>query len=248
LPLPDWFFDLFEGLPQQGPGDDASTRRALAAIGDLPPNPLILDVGSGPGRQTFALARRAGGTVIPVDTHVPFLHEMRQRAYRKHGARRIRRAAADMEQLPFRPGTFDLIWSEGAIYLMGFAAGLRTWRKLLKPRGYVAVTDVSWLVDDPPAPCREFWQTEYLSMGSIRRNLVRAAAQGYEIVDHFKLPPRSWWNDFYTPLEERIAERRQRWRDMPDALSLLRVVQEEIDLLRDYPDVYGYVFYILRKK
>jgi len=35
---------------------------------------------------------------------------------------------------------------------------------------------------------------------------------------------------------------------MPDALTLLSAVQQEIDLLREYPRVYGYEFYVLRKK
>jgi len=178
LPLPDWFFDLFEGLPQQGPGDDASSRRALAAIGKLPASPAILDVGSGPGRQTFVLARTVGGRVIPIDTHRPFLREIQERSVRKRGARAIQPVHADMERMPFAEGTFDLIWSEGTIYLMGFAAGLRNWRPLLKARGRIAVTDVSWLVDDPPTECREFWETEYPTMGSVHRNLVRARAQG----------------------------------------------------------------------
>jgi SAM-dependent methyltransferase len=247
LPLPDWFFDLFEGLPQQGPGDDDSTRRAVHALGKLPANPRILDIGSGPGRQTFALARTAGGRVIPLDNHAPFLHELRQRTFRKRGTHRIRPVVGDMERLPFAAETFDVIWSEGTIYLMGFAAGLRSWRPLLSSGGRMAVTDVCWLVDDPPPACSEFWQNEYPTMGSVKRNLVRAEAQGYEVLDHFRLPPRAWWHDFYTPLEERIARRRRRWRDMPDALALLRAVQQEIDLLREYPDAYGYVFFILRK-
>ena len=44
-------------LPQQGPGSDASTLRALRMLGELPDAPRVLDLGCGPGRQTLALAR-----------------------------------------------------------------------------------------------------------------------------------------------------------------------------------------------
>jgi SAM-dependent methyltransferase len=247
LPLPDWFFDLFEGLPQQGPGDDPSTRRALEALPPLPSAPHILDVGCGPGRQSRVLARRTRGRVVAVDNHVPFLYELRQRAYRRRGAGRLRPLAADMARLPFPPRSFDLIWSEGSIYLMGLEQGLASWRPLLKARGCAAVSEVAWLVDDPPAECLSFWENEYPQMATIPENLRRARRAGFRVRDHFVLPPRSWWTGFYQPLEERVRVRRRRWRDKPDAQALLRAVQQEIDLLRDHPGVYGYVFLILRK-
>ena len=33
---------------------------------------------------------------------------------------------------------------------MGFEAGLRAWEPLLKPGGYIAVTELTWLQPDPP--------------------------------------------------------------------------------------------------
>ncbi|MFO7653857.1 MAG: class I SAM-dependent methyltransferase [Candidatus Krumholzibacteriia bacterium] len=248
LPLPDWFFDLFEGLPQQGPGDDESSRRALRAIPGLPARPRILDVGSGPGRQTFVLARSTSGLVTAVDSHVPFLLELRSRSARRRGAPRIRLVAGDMANLPFPAGSFDLIWSEGSIYLMGLEEGLRAWRPLLRRGGHAAVSELTWLTDQRPADAVEFWNAEYPGMADVRENLRRARAAGYVVVDHFLLPPRSWWHGFYQPLQERIHERRRRWRDMPDAQALLRAVEQEIDLLRTHPHAYGYMFYVLRRK
>ena len=42
--------------------------------------------------------------------------------------------------------SFDVIWSEGAIYIMGFERGLRAWRPLVRTGGYVVVsrTDVAY--------------------------------------------------------------------------------------------------------
>ena len=47
---------LHDGLPRQGPGDSASTRRALALCASLPDAPEILDIGCGTGAQTLTLA------------------------------------------------------------------------------------------------------------------------------------------------------------------------------------------------
>src|SRR5262249_11799155 len=57
---------------------------------------------------------------------------------------------ASMSALDFPDASFDLIWSEGAIYVMGFAEGLRAWKRLLKPHGAIAVTELSWLGPDIP--------------------------------------------------------------------------------------------------
>ncbi|MGE5484827.1 MAG: hypothetical protein ACM3X4_07420 [Ignavibacteriales bacterium] len=48
-----------------------------------------------------------------------------------------------MLQLSFPPESFDLIWSEGAIYIMGFGNGLTAWKPLLRRGGYVVVSELS---------------------------------------------------------------------------------------------------------
>ena len=47
------FFELFTGLPRQGPGDDASTLKALALVPDVGPDTRVLGIlasGCGTGR------------------------------------------------------------------------------------------------------------------------------------------------------------------------------------------------------
>src|SRR5512143_1497178 len=126
------FFEIHSGLPREGPGDEASTLRALRLIRDLPAAPEILDVGCGPGAQTLVLAGATKGFVTAVDNHAPFLDELRGRASRAGLAERVRAVEASMFELPFEDAAFDLIWSEGAIYQMGFDHGLRSWRRFLR--------------------------------------------------------------------------------------------------------------------
>ena len=94
----------------------------------------------------------------------------------------------DMKDLPFGPDTFDLIWSEGAAYIMGISEAFSAWREFLRPGGYVVVSEATWLVPDPPAEVREFWAAEYPGMTDVAGNLARIEAAGYEVVGHFTLP------------------------------------------------------------
>ena len=89
-------------LDQQGPGSDASTLRALAALPDLPDSPRIADLGCGPGRQTLALARATGGRVAALDLLPPFLKRLRDRARRARLESQICIAQCDMARPPLR--------------------------------------------------------------------------------------------------------------------------------------------------
>jgi hypothetical protein len=79
---------------------------------------------------------------------------------------------------------------------------------------------------------------------SHRSEVVRKA--GYELIDHFVLPEAAWWDDYYCPLEKRIALLREKYSHDPGILGQLAEAQKEIDLYKRYADTYGYVFYLMR--
>jgi SAM-dependent methyltransferase len=152
-----------------------------------------------------------------------------------------------MDALPFEEGTFDLIWAEGTIYIMGFAEGLRDWRRFLKPEGAVAVTELSWLVDSPPEEVRSFFQVAYPAMRSVAESTDIITKAGYSVIAVFLLPESAWWDGYYAPMERRISELRDRYASEPAILEALREEQKEIDLYRRHSNTYGYVFFIMRK-
>ncbi|MCL4846083.1 MAG: class I SAM-dependent methyltransferase [Acidobacteria bacterium] len=243
---PTLFFELFDGLPRQGPGDAASTRRALALVPGVGPDTRVLDVGCGTGTQTLVLAAQCAASFVAVDNHPPFIEEVRRRARAAGVAGRIEARVGDMRQLDFPDASFDVIWSEGAIYVMGFEEGLRSWRRLLAPGGHVAVTEACWLRPDPSPECAAFWAAEYPAIRDVATCLASVAACGYEMVGHFGLPASAWWDDYYRPLQDRVIAFRKRHADEPDAQRLADQVQREIDVWRAYSDVYGYVFFVMR--
>jgi len=243
----DLIFELYEGTPRQGPGNAASTRRAFAMLPALPEGPRILDVACGSGSQTRELAELTRGSVTAVDIHPRFLWDLRSAIGNEEKLRgRVFRVAASMMSLPFKDAVFDLIWSEGAIYIMGFAAGLRSWRRLLRPRACLVVSEATWLRDDPPAELREFWAAGYPGMASIAANLSTARTEGYNPLGHFVLPESAWLEDYYAPLEERLAGFRAEHEGNADAEALVTETEREISFYRRYSAWYGYVFYILR--
>ena len=119
------FFELFSGLPRQGPGNTAITRRALGFVPDVGPRTRVLDIGCGTGAQTLVLAHSSPSRIVAVDNHPPFIDALYRGARRLGITARLEARVADMRSLDFAEGAFDLIWCEGAICTVGVEAGLR---------------------------------------------------------------------------------------------------------------------------
>jgi hypothetical protein len=159
----------------------------------------------------------------------------------------IRTVQGDMHNLAFSAGFFDLIWSEGAIYIMGFREGLNYLKSFLTNQGYLAVTEICWLKNNQPLHLKEFWEQEYAAMNTVDGNIEIIRDLRYNLVDYFILSPLSWWDNYYIPLENRLIQMRKKYIENDQALELIEFVQLEIDLYRKYPEFYGYVFYIMQK-
>jgi hypothetical protein len=196
--------------------------------------------------QTLVLARETAGHVTAVDLHQPFLDELNRRAARDGLTQRITTLNASMSALDLPDSAFDLIWSEGAIYIIGFAAGLRAWRRLLKRNGAIAVTEISWLGPNIPVEAKRLWSRGYPAMTDVTTNLRTIESVGYAPIDHFVLPEAAWWDDYYAPLERRMDALGSEYRDDPEAMAFLDGELAEISLCRKYAASYGYVFYIAR--
>ena len=240
-------FELHKDMPRQAPGSDSSTLRALRALGPFREGSKILDLGCGPGAHSLALARETGASVTAVDIHQPYLDQLEENAAAEGLSGLITTRNADMGQLPFASESFDLIWSEGAIYLLGFDHALREWARLLRPGGKMAVTEISWLKPDPPEEIRKFWNVAYPAMRSVEGNLEAAVGAGYQAVEHLVLPESDWWDGYYNYLERRLALFRQEFREHPEAETLALGTEQEISLFKRFSEYYGYVFYLLKR-
>ena len=250
LPVPPYFIEIYERLPRQGPGSSECMERALAATGVAQQVRSVLDVGCGTGTQTLELARKTQAQIVGIDLVPGFVEKLRDRAESEGLGERVVARVADMTRLEdeFEPAAFDLIWSEGAIYFLGFSAGLRKLREFLQPGGHLLVTEATWLSDEPAEECRRFWEEEYPSMGSVEANLQVVEAEGFDLVEHFVLPRAAWMADFYTPLKAIVSEERARSDLSSSQGEVLDMFESEIRLFERFGDSFGYVFYVMRRR
>ena len=240
----DYFLQIYGSLPRAGPGSDELTRKAFELIPNLPESPRILDVGCGPGMQTVELLRRSAGTVVALD----FLPEMIERANAEAESAgvsdRLETTVQDMKAMAFPASSFDVIWSEGAIYNLGFEAGLREFQKFVKPGGYVVVSEAVWLKPDPPSDVVEFWR-EYPEIDTVAAKLDVIERIGYEVSGHFVFPASAWTDQYYDPMEERIADKAKDWRGIPEAEAVLNEARNEISIFRQYSEYFSYAFFVM---
>jgi SAM-dependent methyltransferase len=213
----------------------------------LPPAPLVLDLGCGPGAATVLLAQETGGRVAGLDLHGAFPREMRRRAHSAGLEARVLGIHGNMQSAPFTPETFDVVWSEGALYSVGFSRGLEISHDLLRSGGHLAATEAAWLEADPPEDIRHWWESEYPDITTVDASLELIAEAGFVTLDHFTLPAAAWW-EYYEPIEARLQELRQRHAGDRVALDVLDEAQVEVDMYRRYGRSYGYEFFVCRKE
>jgi len=243
----EYFYELFTGLPRGGPGDNRSTRKAFSYLNDLPSEPLILDIGCGPGMQTLELARISKGKIIALDNYQPFLDILMQNAIEQGLEHMITIKNQSMLEMDFKNNKFDIIWSEGALYQMGFQNGLKKCYQLLKNKGYLAVTEGVLFKSNPPEEVFKFWE-DYPDVKDIKSNIALIEKEKYHLISHFTLPKLSWIDNFYSPMQERIIKLKEKYHNNKVALKIFINAEKEIELYKKNSDYIGYEFFIMQKK
>ncbi len=234
--------------PRQGPGSDACTRRALALAGlDDRTGLEVADLGCGTGASTLVLAEALDAHITAVDLLPAFLDALVRRAEARGVAGRITPHAASFDALPFAPGSLDLVWSEGAIYNLGFEAGVAAWKELLRPGGVLAVSDLTWLTADPPRALRQHWEAEYPEVAPASARLAVLEAHGLTPIGYFPLPVSSWLEHYYAPLRARFPDFLATYGHAAAARAIVDAELREIDLYERHTAHISYGFYIARK-
>lgn len=202
------------------------TRKAYEMLPELN-KPRILDIGCGSGASTIELARLCNGHIIGLDIDQPLLDKLRTKAEEAGFSNRVKTLKSSMFQMDFADESFDIIWSEGSIFIIGFEKGLKEWRRFVKPDGFLVVHDES---------------------KNTKKKLKQIPNCGYNLLECFSLPEDAWWVEYYGPLEQRIQELRTEYIDDMESLKLLDKEQDEIDMFKKYRESYGSVFFIMQKK
>jgi len=242
------FNEVFEHLPRQGPGNRSCAVRALALCRELPEAPAVLDLGCGVGGQTFHLADELpSATILAMDSHAPSIERLQAAIIRRGVSHRLTAVVGDMADPEQPPASFDLIYSEGALYSIGLRNALRVCHGLVRPGGYLAFTDAIWRKDNPPPAVKTSFDLDYPTMGALEDDLAALRDCGFDVVGHFTLPDEAWWDDFYTPMETRIKELRPRYAGDHEASAILDQLAGEPEMHRRHAEYYAYEFFVARR-
>lgn len=202
------------------------TRKAFNMLPELD-EPCILDIGCGSGVPTIELARLSDGEIIGLDNDQRLLDQLARKLAEEGITDRVKIVKCSMFDMDFADASFDVIWSEGSIWVIGFRRGLKKWRRLLKPNGFLVVHD---------------------EIKNINKKLKQVSHCGYNQLAYFTLTRDIWWNKYYAPLEKRIQELRRIHVDDSEILVSLDKDQREIDMFKKKPRMYESAFIIMQKR
>ena len=238
-------FHLFEGLPRQGPGSPADTRKALEVVRPLlPDSPVVFDLGCGTGGQTLVLAEMLQSRIVASDIHKPNLDNLRDRAAAAGLDTLVETRMCALDGLEEAPGSIDLIWCEGAAYIVGVDTALTHWRPLLKPGGLVVYSDLCWMTGTPPLDAKTHWEDDYPAMLDTEQSIRRAKSLGYDLLDLMVLSREAWEVEYFQPLRQRIDELKDNAEPM--LAAMIGATEREMDIVARFGHSFGYVFYVLR--
>ncbi|MGC9404533.1 MerR family transcriptional regulator [Vibrio genomosp. F10 str. 9ZC157] len=234
------FMKIFATLERWGPG---SHKDSLKAMSLMSPQTMtdILDIGCGTGTSTLLLADNSNAHITAVDNEPVAIEQLDKKIQNAQLHERISPVYASMTELPFQAKSFDAIWAEGCVYVMGMENALKQWKPLLKDNGVLMVSDLVWLTDSPDEEATQFWLADYPDIQSIPKRLALFKKHGYHVVEHFSLGVDAWQN-YWLPLKDRVHELQT---VMPASQALLDIKKEISIYERCAAKDFTYQYFIL---
>jgi SAM-dependent methyltransferase len=241
--------DLHKHADRQGPGGDAETEKSIGlGMIDRTAPLKIADIGCGTGASTLLLAHLLNARITAVDFIQDFLDVLDVRAKNRGVSEKISPLCCSMDALPFEEETYDVIWSEGAIYNIGFEKGVIDWHRFLKTGGLLVVSEITWLTASRPPDLSAHWETEYPEIDLASSKIHILEKNGYSLIGYFVLPEDCWLDNYYRPMQDRFADFLDRHGNSEAARALIAAEKREIDLYEKYRSHYSYGVYIARKQ
>ena len=239
--------DLHKRADRQGPGGDSETRKAMELALPRVSKPLkIADIGCGTGASTMLLARDLNAHVTAVDFLPEFIEVLKTRAESEGLMDKITPIVASMDELPFTEDEYDVIWSEGAIYNMGFKKGVDDWRRFLKPGGLLVVSEITWTTGERPSELQNYWHSEYPEIGTASSKMRVLEDSGYTPVAYFSLPEHCWLDNYYRPIQNSFSAFLARNENSEAAQALVAAEKNEISLYEQHKNHFSYGMYIAK--
>ena len=240
--------DLHKDGYRQGPGSDAATAMAIDMAGLDSSTPLkVADIGCGTGASTLVLARKLNAEIVAIDFIGDFLDILEQRSIEQKVGHAISCQACSMEDLPFPENDLDLIWSEGAIYNIGFERGITEWRRYLKTGGILVASEITWLTADRPKELEDHWNKEYPEIDLASAKIAILEKQGYTPLGYFVLPENCWSDEYYQPMKARFAPFLKQHGNSTQARAMVEAELQEMEMYEQNKAHISYGVYIAQK-
>ena len=240
--------DLHKRAKRQGPGGDVETRMAIDLTGLPHSTPLkIADIGCGTGSSTLLLARTLNAQITAVDFLPEFIEVLQTNAENEGLSKKIDPLVCSMDSLAFDEEEYDVIWSEGAIYNMGFENGINDWKRFLKPDGLLVVSEITWTTNDRPLEIEEYWAGEYPEINTASAKIKILENSGFSPLGYFVLPEHCWLDNYYRPMQRSFSEFLSRNINNENAQLIVDAEKTEIALYEKFKKYYSYGMYIARK-
>jgi len=201
------------------------TRKAFKLLPKYK-NPHILDIGCGTGVPTIELATISGGHVIGIDIDITSLNLLKRKIKKTGLNDRVSVIKDSILTMDFPEESFDIIWSEGSIFVIGFENSLKKWRRFLKPNGFLVIHDEN--------------KDKTKKLGLITK-------YGYTLISQFDLSDNLWWLEYYSPLEQLIQEFRHEYPNDSELINELNKDQIEIDKCKSNSIVFSSFFIIIQQ-
>ena len=188
--------------------------------------PRILDIGCGSGVPTMELARLGQGEVIGIDIDQSALDKLTQKIREAGFSNRVQAVNCSILDMVFPDESFDIIWSEGSIFVIGFERGIQEWKRFLKPNGFMVIHD---------------------EKGNVEEKLEQISKCGYKLLGYFILSEDTWWTEYFAPLEKLIAKSQTSYTDDPHTLEELNQAQRELEMFKHNPERNSSVCFVIQK-
>ena len=188
--------------------------------------PRILDIGCGSGVPTLELAKLSDGEIVGIDIDQEILDRLSRKIEQEGLTNRVKAIKCSLTDIKFPDNSFDIVWAEGSITTLGVEKSLKGWNRLLRPDGFLVIHD----------EIKHFFNEQ-----------DKVSSSGYKFIDHFSLPEEAWWEEYYQPLEIRLQELFKKYATDQAALKVLKVHQNEVDLVKASPESFQSVFCIMQK-
>ena len=189
-------------------------------------DPCILDVGCGSGIPTIELAKLSKGHVTGLDIDLESLNILKRKIKDYGLENQISVIKESINTMDFPKESFDIIWSEGTVFVIGFENSIKKWRLYLKPKGFMVIHD---------------------EIKDKSKKIKLIEKYSYKIISKFDIPFKIWWEEYFAHLEQLVKGYRKKYPNDFELRKEFEKDQNDIDMCKSNPALASSFYVIIQK-